>query len=108
MIFTHLNDKLKNPKDSELREIDSFKALIKCYTANAAKEDMKTVVRKQQFNYLSNYMFLLLRGNRLHGKKLEYKTLHKPVYRGINAHKDRTEHATCLDNYQPGVVGTWA
>ena len=99
---------IRNLKDPKFKKENSFAALIKCYTSNAAKEDMKTTVRKQKFNELSNYMFLLLRGNRLHGKRLEYKTLHKPVYRGINADKDRTEHATCLDNYQPGVVGTWA
>ena len=81
---------MKSSKDNHFKNIENFKALIKCYTANAAYQDMKTVVRKSNFHYLKHYLNLLFTRVELYGQTLGYTVFNKPVFRGINCSSDIT------------------
>ena len=61
---------IKEMKDPEFQKIDAFKALIKCYTANAAYQDMKKVVRKSNYFDLKNYLNLLFSRSQKFGNVL--------------------------------------
>ena len=55
-------DGISKTKNFQFNTLDSFMALIKCYTGNAAYEDMKTVMRQSRFHNLKNYLYLLFKG----------------------------------------------
>ena len=60
MLNDHL-DQIKEVKNaSNEKKKENFIRLIKGYTANAAYEDMKTVMRKSKFNDLKIYLNLLI------------------------------------------------
>lgn len=61
MLNEHIKMMTKR-KDPACESIDNLIALIKIYTGNAAYQDMKTVVRNSNFQIMTNYLDLLMRG----------------------------------------------
>ena len=106
-MMDHLKQ-IEKSKDIEFKKKESFKALTKCYTANAAYEEIKTVMRKSRFHDLQTYLYLFFKGVEDFGETLPYRSLHKPIWRGINAKKDQIGDRLCIDNYEVGIVGSWA
>ena len=90
-------DILKN--DKTLKSVDTFKKLVKAFTAQTLYTNMGRVMFNGNYARLAHYLRTLMDLNTIYGMQFSYKNYQEPLYRGMGINGRFS-----LDDYQPNSI----